>query len=414
MKVLYSSTLYPPAIGGAQLHLHCLTRLVQAAGHEVHVATHTSRYRTDWLRMTTVLPEPKRQYTYEDISVSQLGYSPATRLRLAPWALAYYGALSPAVHRIAASIEPQLDQLPINPDLVHVSRNGREFLTQACMNYARRRGIPLVLTPNHHPRWRGRLYKEYDRLYREADAVVALTEAEKALMVEEKAIDPDKVFITGIGPILSDDFSAEEFRTRHKLDGPVVLYLGQQLKYKGVGALLQAAPAVLARHPDARFVFIGPPSKFASDLFAQVDDPRILNLGAVDGRTKASALAACDLLCLPSCQESFGGVFVEAWAHRKPVIGGRIPAIASLIDEGRDGLLASQSPEELADAVDWLLSNPGEREAMGQRGWEKYRSSYTWPRIMEKNLDVYRACGVNVDLPEPAVSSDDLEALTRF
>jgi len=93
-------------------------------------------------------------------------------------------------------------------------------------------------------------------------------------------------------------------------------------------------------------------------LFAQARDRRGVNLGEVDLATKTSALAACELLCVPSVQESFGGVYVEAWSLGKTVIGGRIPPIACVVDEGRDGLLSTQNPPELAAALDRLLSDP--------------------------------------------------------
>jgi glycosyltransferase involved in cell wall biosynthesis len=59
-----------------------------------------------------------------------------------------------------------------------------------------------------------------------------------------------------------------------------------------------------------------------------VNDPRILELGSVDLQTKTDALEACTLLCLPSTQESFGGVYTEAWSFKKPVIGCDIPAVS--------------------------------------------------------------------------------------
>jgi len=124
-------------------------------------------------------------------------------------------------------------------------------------------------------------------------------------------------------------------------------------------------------------------------LFHGLRDTRVLNLGAVDLETKTSALAACEFLCMPSVQESFGGVYVEAWSLRKAVIGGRIGPIACVIDHGTDGLLSSQDPHELAEVISHLLSNPGLCRAMGKAGWQKVQNKYTWDRLAKKTLDVY-------------------------
>jgi glycosyltransferase involved in cell wall biosynthesis len=105
-------------------------------------------------------------------------------------------------------------------------------------------------------------------------------------------------------------------------------------------------------------------------------------------------LAACDLLCVPSSQESFGGVYTEAWSFGKPVIGGKAPAIADVITDGKDGFLVSQDPAEIADRILYLLDHPTEAAAMGQAGKTKVEAKYTWPKLAEKTMQVYRhVCG---------------------
>ena len=299
--------------------------------------------------------------------------------------------MKPAVHRIGQVIGTQLRSLAENVDLIHCTRIGREFLARACLDIAHERGIPFVLTPNHHARWHGMLYREYDAIYRAADAIIALTEVEKQLLVSQKGVREERVHVTGIGPSLSDRYSADDFRERFQLDDPFVLFIGQQLKYKGVGAVVAAAPQVWAQHPRVRFVFIGPRHEYADRLFASCRDSRLLNLGKVDLETKTSALAACEFLCVPSIQESFGGVFVEAWSHRKAVIGGRIPPVASVVEEGRNGWLSSQSPNELAALLCRMLSNPQECREFGEAGWRLVQNRYTWQRIAQQTLSVYES-----------------------
>ena len=93
---------------------------------------------------------------------------------------------------------------------------------------------------------------------------------------------------------------------------------------------------------------------------------------------------------MPSVQESFGGVYVEAWSLRKAVIGGRIGPIACVIDHGTDGLLSSQDPIELAEAISHLLSHSSQCIAMGNAGWQKVQDKYAWDRLAKKTLEVYK------------------------
>ncbi len=389
MKILYVSSLYPPSIGGAQIQLHFLAKAMQQAGDAVSVLAYTDKNREDWLRLATVLPEREGHYEYEGVPVARIGFPLSTRLRMLPWAAGYYGMIGPACRHIASLTLPHVERLGGEPELIHLTRIGREFIARACLDYCRKRGIPFVLTPNHHPRWTGWRYKEYDKIYREADAHAVYTEAEKDTLVNDIGVSEERVRVTGVGPVVLEEYSVDEFRRVHGMDGDFVLFLGQQYKYKGMAAVLEAAKEVWRDHPKLKFVFIGPHTQYSQDLFATVTDERVLNLGAVDLETKAAALASCSFLCMPSMQESFGGVYIEAWCYKKAVIGGDIPPIACVVDHGENGLLSSQDPAELAGALRRLLADPAACEVMGQKGWEKVQEKYSWQRLAEKTRAVY-------------------------
>jgi len=390
VKILYVSTLYPPCIGGAQIQIHCLAKAMQDAGHPVHAISLTSRNRQDWLRLSTVLADPRKHYTYEGVAVDQMGFPLLSRLGMLPWALTYYGLMGPAVEHLSRYTQARIEAVAGAPSLVHVTRIGREFIARAALDFARNRGIPYVLTPNHHPRWRGYLYRHYDQLYREADALIVYTDDEKRTLVEEKGVAEERIHVTGVGPVLAEAFSVEAFREAYGLPGRFVLYLGQQYKYKGIQAIVEAAPLVWGRYPEVKFVFIGPHTNDSRPLFRGIEDSRIVNLGPISLEMKTAALAACEFLCLPSVQESFGGVYAEAWCHRKAVIGGRIAPIACVIDEGQNGLLSSQEPRELAEKMLYLLDFPAKGEAMGQAGWAKVQEKYSWEHLANKTCAIYR------------------------
>ena len=135
----------------------------------------------------------------------------------------------------------------------------------------------------------------------------------------------ERVHVIPFGPVLSDHFDGPSFRQRHGLGQfPVVLFVGQKLAYKGYRQIVEAAaPLVWAGVPDARFVFVGPRNPDSISVFERVSDPRVLELPAVDLEEKTSALAACDVFCMPSMQESLGVVYLEAWSLGKPVVAGR-------------------------------------------------------------------------------------------
>src|SRR6266404_5150892 len=60
LSLVCVASMYPLAIGGAQIHMHEMVKLLTRAGHTVRVVTMASRHRTDWLRITTVCADPGR------------------------------------------------------------------------------------------------------------------------------------------------------------------------------------------------------------------------------------------------------------------------------------------------------------------------------------------------------------------
>lgn len=392
-KILCTITAYPPSVGGAQLHTHkILSLLNQNHHHQISVITHWTENRTDWLFGTTLnAPNVVKNYHLDGISVKQITLNPSERLALIPCVLGYYALKKIAVDRISDRLLPKLEaSAPADLDLIHNIRMGREGLSYASWKLARKLDIPFIFTPLHHPRWVGWNYREYINLYQQADAVIALTNVEKQILIE-LGVKPEKIFITGIGPLIADTAEPERFRQQYSLGcDPIILFLGQQYPYKGFKSVWEAAPQVWKQFPDTRFIFIGPRTKYSKKFFTQIKDERVLELGEVSLAEKTNALAACDILCVPSMQESFGGVYTEAWMMKKPVIGGKISSIQEVIDEGINGFLVGQNPGEIAEKICYLLGNSSLRAKMGHAGYQKVVQYYTWEQITAKILAAYR------------------------
>jgi glycosyltransferase involved in cell wall biosynthesis len=389
MKLLFTLTAYPPAIGGAQLHHHLLAQQLNKH-HSIQVVSHWNKNRTDWLLGTTLkAPENIYDYVVDEINVHRIEISRQDKLKLAPYLPIYYPLMNLALPKIATYLEKYLHPYSQKSDLIHNVRIGREGLSYASLQAARKQTIPFILTPVHHPRWVGWRYREYLKLYQQADAVIALTKAEKQVLIG-LGVKKEQIHITGIGPILAEQAEPNVFMRRHNIEDPVILFLGQHYPYKGYRQLLEAMPMVWKKFPEANFVFIGPPVAQSEKDFTRLQDTRVHRLGTVDLQEKTNALAACTLLCVPSNQESFGGVYTEAWSFAKPVIGCNIPAVADVVTHGIDGYLISQIPNEIADSICQILSNTTQAQAMGEAGKNKVKQNYNWDKLAEKTESIYK------------------------
>jgi glycosyltransferase involved in cell wall biosynthesis len=230
---------------------------------------------------------------------------------------------------------------------------------------------------------------EFKFLCRDADIIFVLSNSEKEIVCEKRGTRSGVTRIS-TGPVLADQYDRETFRKEYNPSGkPLVLFLGQKLRYKGFDRLLQAAHLVWAEVPETLFMFIGPHSTKSRDIFSRYDDRRIIDLETVDLETKTAALASADILCQPSLQESFGAVFLEAWALGKPVIGGKTPAVQELIEDGINGYLVSEDIAELGDRILTLLQNKEIREKMSIAGKNKLSAVYSWDKITRTVMTTY-------------------------
>ncbi|MBR8826554.1 MAG: glycosyltransferase family 4 protein [Gomphosphaeria aponina SAG 52.96 = DSM 107014] len=389
MNILYTLTTYPPAIGGAQLHQHILAQNLKN-NHQIQVITHWNENRTDWLLGTTInAPSSELKYTIDGIDVHRLGFSLTEKLKLFPSVLIYYFLMDTALASITPNLIKHLKPYAQQGDLIHNVRIGREGLSYASYQVAKEHDIPFVFTPVHHPRWVGWRYRSYIKLYQLADGVICLTNVEKQTLVK-LGVQEDKITVTGIGPIFTETANPISFKKKHQIDEPIVLFLGQHYPYKGYQQLLQATKLVWEKIPETNFIFIGPSVANSEKYFQEFQDKRIYRLGMVNLQEKTDALAACSLLCVPSSQESFGGVYTEAWSFAKPVMGCDIPAVAEVISNGLDGYLVQQNPQEIADAICQLLLNPSQAQKMGEAGENKVKQHFTWQKLAEKTEQFYQ------------------------
>jgi glycosyltransferase involved in cell wall biosynthesis len=179
-------------------------------------------------------------------------------------------------------------------------------------------------------------------------------------------------------------------------NAPVVALVAKQTARKRLDTLLEAMRRVWATHPDARLLIAGARTPYSVQMVRMIGDlpsEQRAQVTVVDDfaeKTKPALLAACDVVVLPSGYESFGIAFLEAWACGKPVIGARVGAVPTVIDEGRDGLLvAYEDANDLARAILELLAAPQRRAQMGEAGRNKVLEHHTWETVADRVRAVY-------------------------
>ena len=167
--------------------------------------------------------------------------------------------------------------------------------------------------------------------------------------------------------------------------GARLLYLGGfHDPVKGGEVLIDAVPAIVARHPQARITIAGPgepPERLRSV------NGSARWLGWLNADTKARELRDADVFILPSTSEGLPVALLEAMAYGKPIVATRVGGIPDVLADGTEGVLVTPgSAAELAGAVGELVGDPERAWSLGRAS--KERVAELGPDTIAKRLDL--------------------------
>ena len=188
------------------------------------------------------------------------------------------------------------------------------------------------------------------------------------------------------------------------LNAKVVVFVGRLQRFKGPEVLLRATAELFQRDPyrNLRVVICGG----ASGNGSSVEDYRQLarELGIqhrvrfIPPRPPAELVAvyqAADIVAVPSYNESFGLVAVEAQASGTPVVAARVGGLPIAVRDGETGVLVrGHEPAAWADALGQLLDDDDLRIGMGETAVAR-AATFSWAASAEQLEDVYAAATKN-------------------
>jgi glycosyltransferase involved in cell wall biosynthesis len=189
--------------------------------------------------------------------------------------------------------------------------------------------------------------------------------------------------VVGIGSGIPAATHPLEFRRKYNIHDRFGIYVGRIDENKGCDELFdfwQRYSRTLVE--GLHLVLVGNP------VIPIPDHPRIHHLGFVSDQDKFDAIAAAELLVMPSYFESLSMVALEAWALGKPVLAnGRCDVLKGQCIRSNGGLYYDNFAE-FAEALEAIDLNPSLAAALGRNGRDYFARHYAWPVIERKYLDV--------------------------
>lgn len=361
MRVLFWSLTFWPAIGGMEVIAARLLPSLRERGHEFLVVAPKVYGGSDRARYRGI---PIEWVSFQNTDSSHIAHVTEVRERVA---------------RLKREFAP---------DLIHVNGVGPTDFFHLTTRHASSARVLVTL----HGEWLRRADAVVARTLRDADWVAGCSEAilKRGLEVAPEVADRCSVVYNAL------DLPAGAPAPR-PVDEPRVLCLGRLAREKGVDLALAAFASVAERVPAARLTVAGDGPDRAA-LEGQVAraglGPRVDFVGWVLPERVPSLINDHAVVLMPSRQDSFPLVAIEAALMARPVVGTRVGGLPELVLHEETGLLCEpEDPEDLAHAVVRLLSDPVGSARLGRSARRRARHVFAWRRHVDSYDALYRRLG---------------------
>jgi glycosyltransferase involved in cell wall biosynthesis len=242
-----------------------------------------------------------------------------------------------------------------------------------------------------------------DEITRLSSRLIVMSKHGGALLREVHGVPSEKIDIIPHGiPALP---SARASKTRLGVDGTsLLLTFGLLSPDKGIEYVIDALPAVVARHPNATYVVLGATHPHVKERHGETyrrsleDRAERLGVGEhvvfhdrfVSASELAEFLAAADIYITPYLQmeQITSGTLAYAVGNGKAVVSTPYRYARELLADGRGILVPSRDSAALGAALDGLLGDPGELRALGARAAE-YGREMGWPSVARQYLSSF-------------------------
>jgi L-malate glycosyltransferase len=249
----------------------------------------------------------------------------------------------------------------------------------------------LVLTRHHYLPIKG------NTLYRKLLAratIIAVSESVRKTVIESLRFPADRVVTISnwidLAKFDARRDRASERRTRGITRRVAIGLIGQIVPLKGHEEFVRAAARVVAERTDVEFLVFGVDREKGAPFERKLTE-LVRKLGVSDAirfmgfdDDLIGALAALDVVAVPSWNEAFSLVTAEAMAAGRAVVASRVGALVDLVTHEETGLLISpRDPSALADAIMRLAADPALAERLGNEARRSASRFAREPRVDE-------------------------------
>lgn len=258
--------------------------------------------------------------------------------------------------------------------------------------------VPVIVSSQRSiDGWKKFYYVLLDRITaRFNDCIIANSQETKKILIKREKIEPDRIsviyngvdikdYVLGVGPT--------SLRTELKIgiNTPVIGYVGRLHREKGVDLIPEIVSKLKQIIPKFKFIIIGE-GPFKEELKKYIKKYGLTeDIILLDCRQNIlDYIAIMNIVILPSREESFPQVILEAMKMAKPVVATDVGGVKELVINDLNGILISPyNPEAFVKAICRILQDKNKAYAMGEAGKKHVIENFPIDKMIKQTEQIY-------------------------
>ncbi|MEO6119711.1 MAG: glycosyltransferase family 4 protein [Terriglobales bacterium] len=225
--------------------------------------------------------------------------------------------------------------------------------------------------------------------YRRMNLIFTMSEWLRQSMIVDFRVAEERVVAVGAGVNFSSDIDYAKESLGKDPSAKIALFVATNFEHKGGPALVEAFRQVRQEVPQAELWIVG--------CTPGLNEPGIRELGVLDKSDPAqeaemrNLYSQATVFVLPTLYDAFGIAFVEAMYYRLPCIGSNRCAVPEIVADGETGFIVDPtSVLQLRDKMLTLFKDDGLATRMGEAGYQRAKSRYSWDIAVDTMLEKMR------------------------
>jgi len=282
-------------------------------------------------------------------------------------------------------------------DIIHAHRGKDYWLATMAVNIAKR--AKVVIT-RHILKSLGKTYVHH-YLYKKISKIIVVSNEVREILIKENKIPLDKLELIYNGVDLNEfnynrfnhKYLKQEFNIQN--NDVVVGAIGRLGKNKNQEFIIEIASKLKNQISNIKYLIVGqdnsPNKHYKSKLEEMVRKSNLKNQVHLTGFREdiPAIMDILDILIIPSKQEAFGIVAIEAMAMKKVVLATRVGGLKEVIEDGKTGFLLPIEADVFAEKIKQLAQESSLRTDMGEAGYQRVLNNYTIETMINKTEEVY-------------------------